>query len=172
MPKKKPLMDAERKSIAKTTAKSKPSFLASGTRPPKSPTRSARARNGKTAMVAKPAKASRSKPAPAGASMPSTIARSDRHAQSLWRKALASAEKTYGDGARAHRVAYGALKHEYEKSGNCWVRKDEAGPSDARAARGPTTRPSSTEAPARTGRGHVVRKSGSPTALHAKPSGR
>src|SRR5690606_30521663 len=49
--------------------------------------------------------------------IPSTIMRSDKHAQRLWKKAHDSAVDTYGEGGRAHRVAYAALKHEYEKRG-------------------------------------------------------
>ena len=42
---------------------------------------------------------------------------------------------------QAHRVAYGALKHSFEKVGDHWEPKDEKGPSDERAARGgPDTR--------------------------------
>jgi hypothetical protein len=32
--------------------------------------------------------------------------------------AIDSAVKTYGEGAAAHRVAYAALKHQYEKKGD------------------------------------------------------
>lgn len=80
-------------------------------------------------------------------SIPKTILRSDRHAQEIWRKAHDSAVQTYGEGGRAHRVAYAALKHEYEKRGDRWVRKSEKGPSDPQAARGPTTHPKSTDEP-------------------------
>ena len=168
MPSKKSSTETEKKSASKTTARSKSAPRAHTSRSAASSRQRVQAKN----ATSKTAKASRSKSPSAGANIPSTIARSDRHAQSLWRKALASAEKTYGDGARAHRVAYSALKHEYEKSGNRWVRKDEAGPSDAQAARGPTTRPRSNDKPAHTGRGRVIRKSGSPAELHAKSSGR
>jgi cation transport regulator ChaB len=90
--------------------------------------------------------------------IPSTILRSDKHAQSLWSKARDSAEKTYGEGGRAYRVAYAALKHEYEKRGDKWVRKPHPGPSDPQAARGPTTEPASTDAsPAPTAGGKVAR---------------
>ena len=44
--------------------------------------------------------------------IPATIARSDRDAQSFWRKTRTSAIKTYGDGARASCVALSALKRE------------------------------------------------------------
>lgn len=117
----------------------------------------------------KPAKVAKAVP---DATLPATIARSDRHAQSLWRKTRASAIKTYGDGAQARRAAFSALKHEYEKQGSRWVRKPEKGPSDAQAARGPTTSPRSTETPARTGRGRVVHKAPPSSSVHAKSSGR
>ena len=90
--------------------------------------------------------------------MPSTILRSEKHAQHLWTKARDSALKTYGEGGRAYRVAYAALKHEYEKRGDKWVRKPESGPSDPQVARGPTTHPASTDAtPAPTAGGKVAR---------------
>lgn len=70
--------------------------------------------------------------------IPSTIERSDQHAQALWSAAHDSAVDSYGDGERAHRTAFAALKHEYEKVGDHWERKAESGPSDDRAAqRGP-----------------------------------
>lgn len=46
-----------------------------------------------------------------------------------------SAVEEYGEGARAHRTAYAALKHSFEKVGDHWAPKDEKGPSDPRAAR-------------------------------------
>ncbi len=42
----------------------------------------------------------------------------------------------YGEGERAHRVAYAALKHSFEKVGDHWEPKAEKGPSDARARSG------------------------------------
>ncbi|KZX22140.1 ChaB family protein [Rathayibacter tanaceti] len=66
--------------------------------------------------------------------MPSTIERSDEHAQDLWSAAHDSAVESYGEGERAHRTAFAALKHEYEKVGDHWERKAAAGPSDSRAA--------------------------------------
>lgn len=82
-----------------------------------------------------------------GTEIPSTIERSDKHAQHLWKKAHDSAVETYGEGGRAHRVAFAALKHEYEKRGDKWIRKGSKGPSDPQAARGPTTRRKSTDEP-------------------------
>src|SRR5947208_2460568 len=90
--------------------------------------------------------------------MPSTIQRSDQHAQEIWEKVHDSAVETYGEGGRAHRVAYAALKHEYEKKGDRWVTKGARGPSDPQAARGPTTHPKSTDEPrAPTAGGKVAR---------------
>jgi cation transport regulator ChaB len=66
--------------------------------------------------------------------LPSTIQRSPKEAQETFAKAHDSAVETYGEGQRAHRVAYSALKHKFEKKGNRWVAKDHKGPSDPRAA--------------------------------------
>ncbi|KQQ08716.1 ChaB family protein [Rathayibacter sp. Leaf296] len=71
---------------------------------------------------------------PARDEIPSTIERSEKHAQDLWSAAHDSAVESYGEGERAHRTAFAALKHEYEKVGDHWERKDESGPSDSRAA--------------------------------------
>ncbi|WP_447978027.1 ChaB family protein [Candidatus Nitrospira bockiana] len=89
--------------------------------------------------------------------IPETIRRSDKHAQEIWTKTHDSAVETYGEGARAHRVAYASLKHSYKKEGDHWVKKAERGPSDPQAARGPTTRPSSTAKPAPTARGKIAK---------------
>ncbi len=90
--------------------------------------------------------------------LPSTIQRSDKHAQEIFKKARGAARKEYGSGASEYRVAYAALKHEYKKQGNKWVPKKEWGPSDPQAARGPTTHPKSTSEPrAPTARGKVAR---------------
>jgi cation transport regulator ChaB len=65
--------------------------------------------------------------------VPSTVARSDEHAQEIWKKTHDSAVETYGEGERAHRTAYASLKHSYEKKGDRWVPKGQKGPSDPRA---------------------------------------
>lgn len=70
---------------------------------------------------------------PAKEELPSTLERSDKHAQSLWSKAHDSAVDSYGEGQRAHRTAYAALKHEYEKVGDHWEPKEKSGPSDKKA---------------------------------------
>lgn len=46
--------------------------------------------------------------------LPSTLERSSQEARRTWIKAHDSAVEEYGEGERAHRVAYGALKHTYE----------------------------------------------------------
>ena len=67
---------------------------------------------------------------PARDEMPSTISRSPERAQEIWSKAHDSAVETYGEGERAHRTAFSALKHEFEKVGDHWEQKAERGPSD------------------------------------------
>jgi cation transport regulator ChaB len=66
--------------------------------------------------------------------MPDTIRRSPRKAQETWSAAHDSAVETYGEGERAHRTAFAALKHSFEKVGDHWEPKDEKGPSDSAAA--------------------------------------
>lgn len=68
--------------------------------------------------------------------LPSTLQKSDAKAQRTFAKAHDSAVKEYGEGERAHRVAYSALKHSYEKVGDHWEGKDHKGPSDARSRSG------------------------------------
>ena len=68
--------------------------------------------------------------------LPSTLQKSDDKAQRTFAKAHDSAAQEYGEGERAHRVAYSALKHSYEKVGDHWEKKDEPGPSDERAESG------------------------------------
>jgi cation transport regulator ChaB len=68
--------------------------------------------------------------------LPDTLKRSPRAAQRTYAKALDSAEETYGgDEARAHRAAWSAVKHSFEKVGDHWEPKDRKGPSDPQAAR-------------------------------------
>ncbi len=68
--------------------------------------------------------------------LPGTIERSPKKAQETFAKTHDSAVETYGEGERAHRTAYSALKHSFEKVGDHWEPKDERGPSDPRAKRG------------------------------------
>ncbi len=72
---------------------------------------------------------------PAKQEMPSTIRRSGSKAQRTWGKAHDSAVETYGEGERAHRTAFSALKHSFEKVGDRWQPKKEKGPSDPQAAK-------------------------------------
>jgi hypothetical protein len=68
--------------------------------------------------------------------VPGTIERSPKKAERTWTKAHDSAVETYGEGERAHRTAYSALKHSFEKVGDHWEPKDGKGPSDPRAKSG------------------------------------
>jgi cation transport regulator ChaB len=65
--------------------------------------------------------------------LPGPLKRSGAKAQRTWAKAHDSAVETYGEGERAHRTAYSALKHTHEKRGDRWEPKDGKGPSDPRA---------------------------------------
>ena len=62
--------------------------------------------------------------------LPGTLRRSPAKAQRTWIKAHDSAVREYGEGERAHRTAFAALKHSYEKVGDRWVPKQRRGPSD------------------------------------------
>ena len=55
--------------------------------------------------------------------LPSTLQRSPAKAQETWIKAHDSAVEEYGEGERAHRTAFGALKHSFEKVGDHWEPK-------------------------------------------------
>ena len=65
--------------------------------------------------------------------LPSTLKRSPKKAQRTWIETHDSAAKEYGDGERAHRTAYAALKHSFKKVGDHWEPKKRKGPSDPRA---------------------------------------
>jgi cation transport regulator ChaB len=68
--------------------------------------------------------------------LPSTLRRSSEQAQETWAKTHDSAVGTYGEGERAHRTAFAAVKHRFEKVGDHWEPKGRKGPSDAQAAGG------------------------------------
>jgi cation transport regulator ChaB len=68
--------------------------------------------------------------------LPGTLRKSPPKAQRTFAKAHDSAVKQYGDGERAHRVAYDALKHSFERVGDHWEPKSQKGPSDSRARSG------------------------------------
>jgi cation transport regulator ChaB len=65
--------------------------------------------------------------------LPDTLKRSSAKAQRTFAKAHDQAVEQYGEGERAHRVAYAAVKHSFEKVGDRWEPKDHKGPSDPRA---------------------------------------
>lgn len=67
--------------------------------------------------------------------LPSTLARSPEKAQRTWQATHDSAVETYGEGERAHRTAFAAVKHSFEKVGDHWEPKEHQGPSDEQAAR-------------------------------------
>jgi cation transport regulator ChaB len=71
--------------------------------------------------------------------LPSTLQRSPAKAQRTFAKAHDSAVESYGEGERATRTAYSAVKHSFEKVGDHWEPKDEKGPSDRKAAGGRDT---------------------------------
>ena len=68
--------------------------------------------------------------------MPQTLRKSAALAQRTYAETLESAEKTYdGNEERAHRAAFAAVKHSFEKVGDHWEPKKggRKGPSDERA---------------------------------------
>ena len=71
--------------------------------------------------------------------LPSTLQRSPDKAQRTFAKTYDSAAESYGDGERAARTAFAAVKHSFEKVGDHWEPKDEKGPSDAKAEGGRDT---------------------------------
>jgi cation transport regulator ChaB len=73
--------------------------------------------------------------------LPATIRRSPAKAQRTYAKVHDRAVEQYGEGERAHRTAFDALKHSFEKVGDRWEPKKRKGPSDPQAAkRGPAAR--------------------------------
>jgi cation transport regulator ChaB len=71
--------------------------------------------------------------------LPGTIARSPKKAQETYAKTLDSAHESYDSEEAAHRVAFAAVKHSFEKVGDHWEPKDEKGPSDPQAKGGRQT---------------------------------
>ena len=67
--------------------------------------------------------------------LPSTLRKSPPKAQRTFAKAHDAAEEQYGDPERAHRVAFSAVKHSFEKVGDHWEPKDEKGPPPTSALR-------------------------------------
>jgi len=77
---------------------------------------------------------------PARQDMPGMLKRSPKKAQDTYAKAHDSAVEEYGEGERAHRTAFAAVKHSFEKVGDHWEPKKKRGPSDAKAAGGRATK--------------------------------
>jgi cation transport regulator ChaB len=67
--------------------------------------------------------------------LPGTLQRSPAKARRTYRKAHDSAIDSYGEGERAHRAAFSAVKHSFEKTGDHWEPKKQKGPSDPQAAK-------------------------------------
>jgi cation transport regulator ChaB len=67
--------------------------------------------------------------------LPGTLQRSPAKAKRTYREAHDAAVETYGEGERAHRTAFSALKHSFERTGDHWEPKKRKGPSDPQAAR-------------------------------------
>jgi cation transport regulator ChaB len=72
--------------------------------------------------------------------LPETLKRSPKKAQDTFVKTHDSAVDQHGEGERAHRTAFSAVKHSFEKVGDHWEPKKKKGPSDAKAAGGRDTR--------------------------------
>jgi len=77
--------------------------------------------------------------------MPGTLKRSPKKAQDTYVKAHDSAVEEYGEGERAHRTAFAAVKHSFEKVGDHWEPKAKKGPSDGKAAGGRGTKKKTAE---------------------------
>ncbi len=65
---------------------------------------------------------------PKKSELPETLKKSSDKAQRTFTKVYDSAMDQYGDEERAHRVAFDALKHSYEKVGDHWEAKAEKAP--------------------------------------------
>jgi hypothetical protein len=57
--------------------------------------------------------------------LPGTLQRSCREAQETFLRALDDAARTHGEGDHAHRIAYMALKQNFEKRGDHWIAKHD-----------------------------------------------
>jgi len=94
---------------------------------------------------------------PTDEDLPSTLRRSPAKARETWSAAHDSAVESYGEGERAHRTAFAALKHGFEKVGDHWEAKAHRGPSDAQAAGGVgTDRPTAEGVDANASKAHLL----------------
>jgi hypothetical protein len=64
------------------------------------------------------------------------LKKSPAKAQRTFAKVHDAGAEQYDDPERAHRAAFSAVKHSFEKVGDHWEPKDEKGPSDDRAESG------------------------------------
>lgn len=62
--------------------------------------------------------------------LPKTLKRSSEKAQATYMHTLESAEEVHGDGEAAHRIAFGSLKHSFEKVGDHWEAQVHPGRRD------------------------------------------
>ena len=62
--------------------------------------------------------------------LPETLRRSSKTAQDMWIKVHDNAVSEYGEGERAHRTAWAALKHDFRKQGDRWVAKSKSKKDD------------------------------------------
>ena len=67
--------------------------------------------------------------------LPGTLTRAPTQAQETYAKTLDSAHEQYDSEEAAHRVAFAAVKHSFEKKGDHWEPKAKKGPSDPQAAK-------------------------------------
>ena len=72
---------------------------------------------------------------PGRESLPGTLRRSPAKAQRTWVKTHDSAVEQYGEGERAHRTAFAAVKQGFEKVDDRWEPKRRRGPSDPRSTK-------------------------------------
>jgi hypothetical protein len=77
---------------------------------------------------------------PAEDDIPQTILRSDKRAQEIWKKARDRAASGSDEERSGERAAYGALKEEYEKKGDHWVKKETDSRSKTSTSRASSTR--------------------------------
>jgi hypothetical protein len=91
--------------------------------------------------------------------LPGTLQRSDPHAKQTFAKVHDAAVEQYGEGERAHRTAFSALKHTHEKVGDHWEPKPDGakGPSDSQAEGGAgTDRPTAGGVDANASKEHLL----------------
>jgi hypothetical protein len=58
--------------------------------------------------------------------LPGTLQRSSREAQETFLRALDDAVRAHGESDQAYRIAYTALKRDFEKRGDHWIAKQHA----------------------------------------------